>query len=264
MTRVAPPTVLAVPAERADETVTAIGSVPTVRTLLLLGFPTPAQRAAATVALREAGARDDAVVLAVHAPADARLLWGECRQAGASAGLHTYPDLEVIQVVDPDTGESEGTGDAPAAGELVLTQLGMRGSSLLRWRTGDVIGGIDASPCPGCGRVVPRVLGVQPAALVPRIGASNRLDVRAVANVLLGRDDLVDWRIVIGPATRDSEASVEVHVVPRRRSRGLTNSVRGDVLTAAGVAATRVVASDELQLAALPGTPISPHLLLAD
>ena len=100
--RLAKATVLALPARQATAVIAALlkaGVEPdTVRTVLLVGAPTADQRADVSAQL------PSATVLAVHAPAGARLLWTECRERGAAGGFHTYPDLEVVQVVDPDSG----------------------------------------------------------------------------------------------------------------------------------------------------------------
>ncbi|MCW2714027.1 MAG: hypothetical protein JWN88_1074 [Frankiales bacterium] len=129
----------------------------TLTTVLVAGAPDRQQRDDIDDAL---DSLDDvqATLLAVHVPDGHRLLWGECRQAGGGGGLHTYPDLEVAQLVDPPTGAHVG-GEGP--GELVITQLGLRGSALLRWRTGELAGRIDESSCPGCRRNVPRVVGAR-------------------------------------------------------------------------------------------------------
>ena len=108
--------------------------------------------------LRAAGAADAAVASFFGVP-EARAAWAECPpapgQAEASHGYHTYPDLELLEVVDAE-GHRAGDGEA---GELVYTSLDWRGSALLRYRTGVVARrGISMDPCPGCGRTVPRLL----------------------------------------------------------------------------------------------------------
>src|SRR4051795_1513801 len=198
--RLAPPTVVAVATQGAAELVAALADAEALgrlTTLLLVGAPSDEERSAAAQALSDAGR--SATVLAVHAPSGARLLWAECRQSAGATGLHTYPDLDLVQVVDPETGEpaSDGTG------ELVLTSLAMRGSALLRWRTGDLVNRIDTASCPSCGRTVARVLGTRRAALVVATDTGRALDLRAVAGALTGRADLADWRVVVGGRERD-------------------------------------------------------------
>ena len=60
-------------------------------------------------------------------------------------------------MVDPKTGIAVPEGEP---GELVFTPLEARGSVVLRYRTGDIIeGGMVYSPCPHCGRILPRLVG---------------------------------------------------------------------------------------------------------
>ncbi|HEX9823757.1 MAG TPA: hypothetical protein VGB51_05100 [Actinomycetota bacterium] len=111
-----------------------------------------------TARLRAAGAPDAGVATLLGIP-EARVAWADCPappgQAEAAHGYHTYPDLELLEVVD---GEGRGVGEGEA-GELVYTSLDWRGSALLRYRTGVVARrGITTEACPGCGRTVPRVL----------------------------------------------------------------------------------------------------------
>jgi hypothetical protein len=253
--------VLAVPSAEAARVLAAAGSLPELRTVLLVGAPTDAERDAARAALTDAGATDDTAVLGVHAPSGARLLWGECRESGGETGLHTYPDLDIVQVVDADTGDA-----APAAGELVLTQLQLHGSALLRWRTGDVVAGIAADRCPACGRGVPRVRGtrrgalvVQPSPRSPSLPALP-LDLRSVAAALVGRDDVTDWRVVAAPRARDGAVQVVVHLVATGEPSTLVLDAASKLRAVAGAHPTQIVLTDAEALAALPGSALSDHL----
>jgi hypothetical protein len=260
-----PPTVLAVPSADAAATLAAAGPLATLRTVLLVGAPSEAERSAARGALTDARAADDVVILAVHAPAGARLLWGECRESGGGAGLHTYPDLDIVQVVDPDSGEA-----ASGAGELVLTQLELHGSALLRWRTGDVVSGVSTDKCQSCGRGVPRVHGTQRGALVvapsPRSAtlATQPLDLRSVAAALVGRDDVEDWRVVVAPRVRDGAVQVVVHLVAGGDTSALVLDAASKLRAVAGAHPTQIVMTDARSLAALPGSALSEHLRTID
>ncbi|HWA66423.1 MAG TPA: hypothetical protein VG899_08660 [Mycobacteriales bacterium] len=255
--RLAPPTVLALPTERAVELLEGLPHLDSLRTVLLVGAPSDAERSAATHAARRAVGAGDLAVLAVHAPAGARLLWGECRESGGTSGLHAYPDLDVLQVVDPDTGEH-----ATGAGELVLTQLGMRGSALFRWRTADVVSEVTTAACPSCHRVVPRAEGLQRHALVTPIAGEEMLDLRAVASALSGRHDIRDWRIVVGRRGRDGAPRVVVRLAPEGADvAGVAIGTAGDIRALAGALPTQIVLSDPYELAGLRGRQRSARIL---
>ena len=97
-------------------------------------------------------------VLRTYGFTEAKLAWAECpfHEDAGSAGYHVHPDLALIEIVDPKTGELRGEGEP---GEIVFTPLDARGSVVLRYRTGDCIdGGLFYEPCPFCGRNVPRLM----------------------------------------------------------------------------------------------------------
>ena len=106
----------------------------------------------------ELGARD-VDVLATYGFTEAKLAWSECPfpHDEPSGGYHLYPDLGIMEVIDPDTEEVLPPGQP---GELVFTPLDARGTVVLRYRTGDFTdGGLTYEPCPFCGRSLPRLLG---------------------------------------------------------------------------------------------------------
>jgi phenylacetate-coenzyme A ligase PaaK-like adenylate-forming protein len=73
------------------------------------------------------------------------------------SGYHTYPDVHIWECIDVKTGEPVGEGER---GELVFTSIDGRGTTLLRYRTGDIAeGGIVYGECESCGRTVPRIMG---------------------------------------------------------------------------------------------------------
>lgn len=98
-------------------------------------------------------------VVATYGFTEAKMAWTECPFAvdDTPTGYHLYPDLGVVEVIDPKTGLAVPDGEP---GELVFTPLDARGSVVLRYRTGDIIeGGLTHEPCPACGRRLPRLLG---------------------------------------------------------------------------------------------------------
>jgi phenylacetate-CoA ligase len=129
-----------------------------LRVLIAVGRSlTPNERAVVGEGLLAGGATDLRIA-AAYGTAEGRLLWGECSvPAGRTEtfGFHTFPDMELVEVLSPETGEPM---PEQSPGEIVITPLGFRGGSVPRWRTGDLaLGGIATTPCPNCGRTVPRV-----------------------------------------------------------------------------------------------------------
>jgi phenylacetate-coenzyme A ligase PaaK-like adenylate-forming protein len=98
-------------------------------------------------------------VLMTYGFTEAKMAWPECPypEGEESGGFHLYPDLGIVEIVDPKTGEPVGEG---RPGEIVFTPLDARGTVVLRYRTGDLIdGGLVYEPCPHCGRQLPRLVG---------------------------------------------------------------------------------------------------------
>jgi phenylacetate-CoA ligase len=98
-------------------------------------------------------------IMATYGFTEARMAWAECPfpPGQTSSGYHLYPDLGIIEVINPQTGKVVPNGQP---GELVFTPLDARGSVVLRYRTGDYLdGGLTYEPCPYCGRSLPRLRG---------------------------------------------------------------------------------------------------------
>lgn len=98
----------------------------------------------------------DIKILGTYGFTESRAAWPECpTDIHTSSGYHTCPDREVFEIIDPDTGEVKKEGED---GEIVYSGIDACGTCVLRYRTGDLVrGGIVYSPCPHCGRTVPRI-----------------------------------------------------------------------------------------------------------
>lgn len=68
-----------------------------------------------------------------------------------NSGLHVQPELMIVEVIGDD-GKQVSHGEI---GEVVVTPLGVEGTPVLRYRTGDICKYYD-SPC-SCGRTTPRL-----------------------------------------------------------------------------------------------------------
>lgn len=158
-------------------------------------------------------------VMATYAFTESKTAWPECPAHGTekaqSSGYHLYPDLGIIEIINPDTGESMPEGEA---GEIVYTPLDSRGSVILRYRTGDLIsGGITYQPCPQCGRSCPRLLG-----RISRVSDIHRMQIGKVKGTLVNFndlehilddiDDLGSWQIEIRKKNDDPLQTDEIIV----------------------------------------------------
>jgi phenylacetate-coenzyme A ligase PaaK-like adenylate-forming protein len=116
---------------------------------------TPAYKHRLSDMLCQQGARN-VLIFGTYGFTEARTAWAECpTENHLSSGYHLYPDKEIFEIIDPDTGEVK---DDRADGELVYTSLDSRASVMLRFRTGDLVrGGISHEPCPYCGRMTLRL-----------------------------------------------------------------------------------------------------------
>src|SRR5688572_1935410 len=145
---------------------------------------------------------------------EARKCWAEC-PGEAAGGFHTYPDLELIEIIDPTTGKPVAEGET---GELVYTNLTGRGSCVLRYRTGDlIVGGMSFQPCPHCGRTVPRL-----ASQLERVSNLKSFQLSKVKGTLVNLNVLKDelendsrveeWQLVIKNRNDDPYDVDELHL----------------------------------------------------
>ncbi|MEM7233481.1 MAG: AMP-binding protein, partial [Planctomycetota bacterium] len=174
---------------------------------------TPGYRTRVCELLENMGAKNPRVA-SVLGFTEARKCWVEC-EGGADAGFHTYPDLEIIEVVDPDTGKPVPEGET---GELVYSSIDGRGSTVLRYRTGDIlVGGGTWEQCPHCGRRVYRM-----SSTLERVSNMKNFQLSKVKGTLvnlnqfkdiLENDDRVEeWQLVIKKRNDDPYDVDEIHL----------------------------------------------------
>jgi phenylacetate-CoA ligase len=168
--------------------------------------------------LEEMGARDF-YVLAALGFTEARKGYSECAPGG-DTGYHVCPDMDYIEIVDPETGEPVDEGED---GELVYTCLEGQGTCVVRFRTGDIVkGGIVYEPCPSCGRTVPRLGSdvsrgdaVKGFCLIKLKG--SLVDQGAFFTALNENPKLEEWQVEIGKAGGDPYEVdvVDVYATPK-------------------------------------------------
>ena len=131
----------------------------TLRTLVLGGEKVPKGMRKKLVLLAQKLGANEVSVVGTYGFTECRTAWGECPHPidGPTSGYHLYPDLGIIEIIDPETGDVLPDGHP---GEIVYTPIDARGSVVLRYRTGDFIdGGLVHEPCPHCRRMMPRLVG---------------------------------------------------------------------------------------------------------
>lgn len=101
--------------------------------------------------LRELGASNP-VVFDRYGSTEAGGL-AQCREEGD--WHNPAPELLFHEIVDPETGRRLPEGER---GALALTQLNRRGTALVRFLVGDIVG-LAHGPCPHCGRTADRIVG---------------------------------------------------------------------------------------------------------
>ncbi|MEE8359511.1 MAG: AMP-binding protein, partial [Candidatus Omnitrophota bacterium] len=150
--------------------------------------------------LAQMGAHD-ITVLGTYGFTESRCAWVECPTTiEISSGYHTYPDKEILEVIDPATGEVKAEGED---GEIVYTGIDARGSCVLRYRTGDLVkGGITHSPCPHCGRTMPRISSdIVRASNIKNVQLSKikgtLVNLNELENLLDNIEEIDDWQIEI-------------------------------------------------------------------
>jgi phenylacetate-coenzyme A ligase PaaK-like adenylate-forming protein len=146
-------------------------------------------------------------VMGTYGFTEAKCAWVECpTPLEVSSGYHTYPDKEIFEVINPESGEVVQDG---RDGELVYTAIDSRGSIVLRYRTGDLVkGGIMYKPCPYCKRTVPRISSdISRAFNVKHLNLSKikgtLVDLNEFQEILESEKEIDEWQLEIRKKNND-------------------------------------------------------------
>ena len=125
-------------------------------------------------------------------------------------GLHVLERDYIAEILDPAT---QAPVPAGQAGELVLTNLGRRGSPLLRYRTGDLVCA-DPEPCP-CGSAFVRLKGGILGRADDMIHLrGNNLHPSSLEAVIRRFREVAEYRVEVDRSAALAVLRVEVEPVP--------------------------------------------------
>jgi len=200
---------------------------------------TPAYKLKLSEMLSAQGAKNVSI-FGTYGFTEARTAWAECpAENHLSSGYHLYPDKEIFEIIDPDTGEVK---DDTEDGELVYTSLDSRASVILRYRTGDTVkGGITYGPCPYCGRVTLRL-----SSNITRLSDNKDIHLSKVKGTLVNLSHFAEvlndipkvdeWQLVIRKHNDDPHEvdEIVVYVTPQAEAdQALLSRLIIDKLTGA-------------------------------
>jgi len=125
---------------------------------------------------------------------EAKAAWAEC---APGSGYHFYPDHSLPEAAAPGAG-------LPGRPELVLTNLDVKGSCVVRFRTGDTIDGITYETCPSCKRGLPRLTGeverLQDVKTIKVNGQEKVLNLNSLYGLLAAEPEVLLWQAVVSPS----------------------------------------------------------------
>lgn len=148
-------------------------------------------------------------VRAVYGSSETGLVSVECRES--EEGMHTFLDLCVVEVIDPETDEVLGLGEE---GELVVTCLTNEAMPLIRYRTGDVASFHPYEPC-RCGRSHPKISMIKGRVSEVIRVRGKRLFPVDVEQVLVGIPGLgTEYQIILTKEREQEKLKVKIEVRP--------------------------------------------------
>jgi phenylacetate-CoA ligase len=168
----------------------------------------------------------------IYGGAEVPFIAAECE---AAAGMHLNPDL-IVELLHPETREPVEPGEP---GVVVATELDRVAEPMIRYWTGDIVAGLDPTPC-SCGRTTPRmgrVLGrvgeiprVKGLFLVPKQveAALARVEGSGRFQVIIdrpGRQDTMVLRVEHEAAAPERESLVPKVVAAVKETTRLTCEV---------------------------------------
>ena len=230
--------------------------------LVILGAEkvTPGLKRKMAESLEACGA-SGVVISGTYGFTEARMAFSECPAGYDDApGYHVYPDLGLFEVIDPVTNEPVGEGET---GELVYTPLDGHGTLVCRYRTGDLaVGGMTWTPCPWCGRTVPRISSELRRASDQRDLNLTKIkgtlvDLSQIGTIVSSNPDVEEWQVVL-QKQNDDPHELDLFVLrlslrPGVDAAACEKRVRKEILDATEVSPNKVELFTNAQMLAFTG-----------
>ena len=135
---------------------------------------------------------------------------GVAQECEAKEGMHIFEDHFLPEIIDPKTGKVLEEGEE---GELVLTTLTREGTSLVRYRTGDITQ-INYQPC-DCGRTIARISKIKGRVDDMLIIRGVNIFPSQIENVLLQIEEAEPhYQLILERKRGLDELTVELEVSP--------------------------------------------------
>ncbi len=222
---------------------------PELKSLVLGGEKVPDGMRRKLVDLAVKLGAHDPYVVATYGFTEAKMAWGECPSPAGHGpgGYHLYPDLGIVEIVDPASGRPLPDGEP---GEIVFTPLDARGTVPLRYRTGDIIdGGLVYEPCPYCGRKMPRLVGTISRQSEVRELKLDKIkgtlvDFNTLEHVLDDMPEIGAWQLELRKVNDDpldlDEVILHVEFRGRRVPRDLADRIRSSMASRTELSPNRI------------------------
>ena len=135
---------------------------------------------------------------------------GVAQECQIKKGMHLFEDHFLPEIIDPKTGRVLKEGEE---GELVLTTLTREGTSLVRYRTGDITQ-INYQPC-DCGRTIARISKIKGRVDDMLIIRGVNIFPSQIENVLLQIEEAEPhYQLILERKRGLDELTVELEVSP--------------------------------------------------
>jgi phenylacetate-CoA ligase len=159
----------------------------------------------------------------MYGGAETGFLAAECPYGG---GLHCFVD-SIVEIIDPLTGRASASNEG---GEIVTTDLSRKAMPVIRYRTGDLIEGLNFEPCP-CSRTSPRMKRI-----VGRAGDIVRvkgvyLIPDTVKQVISTHDSLGKFQIVVDRLGRRERLLIKVESSDPEKDNAIREQLIDDLRT---------------------------------